>query len=51
MNDQVRCFGYKLVCETGASDLCEALKSAESIVVADAHSPQAFAREHIPRVR
>jgi len=49
MNEQmIRFYEAKLVFETDAWDLYEALQAGEPLVVVDARPAEAYAREHIP---
>lgn len=48
MNDQIRHYQSKLEFEIDSWDLAVALKAGEKIVVVDARSAEAYAREHIP---
>ena len=48
MNEQLDFYRHKLAYEIDSADLETAIAAGENIVVIDARSPQAFAREHIP---
>jgi len=48
MNEQLDFYRNKLAYEIDSADLEAAIAAGENIVVVDARSPQAFAREHIP---
>ena len=48
MNAQVAHYADKLAYEIDSWDLSVALRAGERVVVVDARSPEAFAREHIP---
>lgn len=48
MSEQIRHYQSKLEYETDSWDLAAALKAGEKIVVVDARSAEAYAREHIP---
>lgn len=48
MDDQIRHYSNKLAWEIDAFDLNAARESGDAIVVIDARSPTAYAREHIP---
>lgn len=48
MSAQLQHYANKLAYEIDSWDLAAALKAGEPIVVIDARSPEAFAREHIP---
>jgi rhodanese-related sulfurtransferase len=48
MNEQIRHYQSKLEYEIDSWDLAVALKAGEKIVVVDARSAEAYAREHIP---
>jgi rhodanese-related sulfurtransferase len=48
MNDQIRFYENKLAFEIDSWDLHVALGAGENLVVIDARSPEAFAREQIP---
>jgi rhodanese-related sulfurtransferase len=48
MNDQLQHYSDKLAYEIDSWDLKVGLEARENIVVIDARSPGAFAREHIP---
>lgn len=51
MNEQLRYYQQKLAFETDSWDLNVALGAGENVIVIDARSPEAFAREHIPGAR
>lgn len=46
--EQIRHFERKLAHETDAWDLNALIQAREDVVVIDARSPEAFAKEHIP---
>ena len=48
MNEQLAHYANKLNYETDSWDLKVAVEAGENVVVIDARSPEAFAREHIP---
>lgn len=48
MDDHIKHYSDKLAYEIDSWDLSVGIESGEKIVVIDARSPQAFAREHIP---
>jgi rhodanese-related sulfurtransferase len=48
MNESMKYYANKLHYETDASDLYEALKKGEKIIVLDTRKPAAFDTEHIP---
>ncbi len=48
MNEQIKHYEEKLKFETDSWDLSVAIKAGEKIVVVDARSAEAYAREHIP---
>ncbi|RIL06691.1 MAG: rhodanese [Proteobacteria bacterium] len=48
MSAQLQHYANKLAYEIDAWDLAVALKAGENVVVIDARSSEAFAREHIP---
>ena len=48
MDEQLRHYQRKLEYEIDSWDLSVALERGEKVVVIDARSPEAFAREHIP---
>lgn len=48
MDDQIRFYEAKLRFEIDSWDLFEALQSEEKVMVIDARSSEAYAREHIP---
>ena len=48
MNEHVKHYSSKLEFETDSWDLALAIKGGEKIVVVDARSAEAYAREHIP---
>lgn len=48
MSTQLQHYANKLAYEIDSWDLAVALKEGEHVVVIDARSPEAFAREHIP---
>lgn len=48
MNNQLQYYSDKLAYEIDSWDLNVALEARENIMVIDARSPEAFAREHIP---
>ena len=48
MDEQLRHYQRKLEYEIDSWDLSVALERCEKVVVIDARSPEAFAREHIP---
>jgi rhodanese-related sulfurtransferase len=48
MNEQIKHYEDKLKFEMDSWDLAVALKAGEKIVVVDARSAEAYAREHIP---
>lgn len=48
MNAQLDHYERKLACEIDSWDLAVAIEAGERMVVIDARSPEAFAREHIP---
>ena len=48
MEDQIRHYEDKLAFETDSWDLKVALEAREKVIVIDARSAEAYAREHIP---
>jgi rhodanese-related sulfurtransferase len=48
MNAQIRHYEGKLAYEIDSWDLKTAMAGGEKIIVVDARSPEAYAREHIP---
>lgn len=48
MEDQINFYEMKLRFETDSWDLFEELNSSKNVIVIDARSPEAFAKEHIP---
>lgn len=48
MNEQLRHYRAKLEYEIDPSDLKAALEKGDRVVVVDARTPEAFARERIP---
>lgn len=46
--EQIRHYSRKLEFETDSWDLSVALRAGENVIVIDARSSEAFAREHIP---
>lgn len=48
MNEQMKHYANKLQFEIDPSDLFDALKKGEKIIVIDARKPTAFEAEHIP---
>lgn len=48
MDDHIKHYSDKLAYEIDSWDLSVSIKSGEKIIVIDARSPQAFAKEHIP---
>ena len=48
MKDQINFYETKLRYETDSWDLFEALQRSENLIVVDARSPEAYAKEHIP---
>jgi rhodanese-related sulfurtransferase len=48
MDDQLAYYAHKLAFEIDSWDLDSARRAGDHIVVIDARSPEAFAREHIP---
>lgn len=48
MNEQIKHYQDKLEYETDSWDLSVAIKAGEKVVVVDARSAEAYAREHIP---
>ena len=48
MDVQQSHYANKLACEIDSGDLSVAIAAGENVVVLDARSPGAFAREHIP---
>jgi len=48
MEQQITHYENKLTYEIDAADLFEALNKSEKIIVIDARSPEAFAKEHVP---
>ena len=48
MNDRIRHYENKLAYEIDSWDLKVALDAGDNVIVIDARSPEAYAREHIP---
>lgn len=48
MDDRIAHYSAKLAYETDSWDLKAALDAGENVIVVDARSPEAYAREHIP---
>jgi len=48
MNEQIQHYESKLAYEIDSWDLKVALDAGENVIVIDARSPEAYAREHIP---
>lgn len=48
MNEQIEHYANKLAFEIDSWDLSIAIDAGENVVVIDARSPEAYAREHIP---
>ena len=48
MDAQQAQYANKLACEIDSWDLSVALAAGDGVVVVDARSPEAFARDHIP---
>ncbi|TJZ75650.1 rhodanese-like domain-containing protein [Chitiniphilus eburneus] len=48
MDAQLQHYANKLAYEIDAWDLSEALRAGQDVIVVDARSPSAYAREHIP---